>query len=106
MTIRTLSPKNSFKKSVLELHDIIENFAIIYCFVQFILYTKSDQNVGRLHLIENKSQSDSVERKLSYFQCLFKSILYIRIPKYAHLTSVPRQHNIHSVSSTCQHKYK
>ena len=32
--------------------------------------------------------------------------MYIRNLKYAHLTSVSRQHNIHLVSSTCQHKYK
>ena len=32
--------------------------------------------------------------------------LYIRNLKYTHLTSVFRQHNIHLVSTTCQHKYK
>ena len=32
--------------------------------------------------------------------------MYIRNLKHAHLTSVFRQHNIHLVSSTCQHKYK
>ena len=32
--------------------------------------------------------------------------LYIRNLKYAHLTSVFRQHNINLVSSTCHHKYK
>ena len=32
--------------------------------------------------------------------------LYIRNLKYAHLTLIYWQHNIHLVSSTCQHKYK
>ena len=32
--------------------------------------------------------------------------MYIINLKYAHLTSVFRQHDIHLVSSTCQHKYK
>ena len=33
-------------------------------------------------------------------------ILYIRNLKYAHLTPIFRRHNIHLVSSTCQHKYR
>ena len=33
-------------------------------------------------------------------------ILYIRNLKYAHLTPIFRQHNIHYLSFTCQHKYK
>jgi hypothetical protein len=43
---------------------------------------------------------------LFYLFILMKCYLYIRNLKYAHLTSVFWQHNIHLVSSTCQHKYK
>ena len=40
------------------------------------------------------------------YDLYLKYFLYIRNLKYAHLTSVFRQHNIHLVSSTSQHKYK
>ena len=49
--------------------------------------------------------------KYTHIFCLWKKkknhkFFYIRNLKYAHLTPIFRQHNIHFVSSTCQHKYK
>ena len=35
-----------------------------------------------------------------------RNIHLFRNLKYAHLTPIFRQHNIHLVSSNCQHKYK
>ena len=49
----------------------------------------------------------NLSNKCHLFQNLVKTIyLYIKNLKYTHLTPIFRQHNIHLVSSTCQHKYK
>ena len=46
----------------------------------------------------------SLKRRLNLFLST-KLSLYIRNLKYAHLTPIFRQHNIHLVSYTCQHKW-
>ena len=51
-----------------------------------------------------KSQHTETTNTKGYF--VLKKLLYIRNLKYAHLTSIFQQQNIHLVSSICQHKYK
>ena len=64
--------------------------------------------LGYLYAFLNYIIFSNAHTKLLWWDIkrLIKNILYIRNLKYAHLTPIFRQHNIHLVSSTCQHKYK
>ena len=79
-----------------------------YTFLSHFL--SSELIVACVYLVENEYLVSEILVSMKLYNIYRNSYmnryLYNRNLKYAHLTPIFWQHNIHLVTSTCQHKYK